>query len=423
MTVPDGSTTERFHSMDALRASALLLGIVFHAAFSFTPYKLEVTRWAVYDLSPSYVLGSIAYVSHMFRMEIFFLIAGFFAHMVYHRRGAGKFFKIRFKRIMVPFIIGWVLLYPTFVYIWVWGAIEMGTSSFPPEMQTLPVWQLTLGLLLKPQRFMFEIGFSLAHLWFLYYLFALYLIVVLLRKTVLFTAGNPDKIRGVIDRGVKTVVSSRWIFLLAAIPIAMSMYTMKDWYGVTTPENRTFPHPFIPMANSTFVYLIFFVAGWLLHRQTDLLEKFPVHWKGNTIIGLVLGTALSVLYMKYLHVEAVSELRSNGLFRMWYCFLYGIAMMFLVFGIVGLFIKHFEKPNGKWRYLTDSSYWLYLIHLPFIVWLQVAFYSWDVHWTLKFALINIIVFPVMLLSYHFLVRPTFIGETLNGRKYALKKAR
>ena len=419
---PSSKTTIRFHSLDALRASALLLGIVFHAALSFTPYKLEVTRWAVYDPSSSYVLGAVAYVSHIFRMEIFFLIAGFFAHMVYHRKGCKNFFDTRFKRIMVPFVLAWFLLYPFFIYLWIWGAIEMGTSSVSPEMQGRGVWWLTAGLMAQPRRFFFDIGFSLAHLWFLYYLFIQYLIVVLLRKIALTVLKNPNKMRGKIDRGLKTVISSRWMFLLAAIPIALSIYTMKDWYGVATPENKIFPHPLVPMVNSMFVYLIFFVAGWFLHRQTDLLEQFTRRWKGNTLVGLVLGTALSVLYMKYLHVESASEVRSIAWFRLGYCFLYGVAMLFLVFGVMGFFIKYFEKPNRTWRYLTDSSYWLYLIHLPFIVWLQVVLYRWDVHWALKFTLINIIAFPVMLLSYHILVRRTFIGQILNGRKYTRQKA-
>jgi len=355
-------------------------------------------------------------------MEIFFLIAGFFAHMVYHRKGAKIFFGIRFKRIMVPFLLAWLLLYPFFIYLWIWGAIEMGTSSFSPEMQGKGVWWLTAGLMTQPRHFFFSIGFSLAHLWFLYYLFVQYLIVVLLRKILLSVVKKPDKLRETIDRGLKTAVSSRWIFLLAAIPIALSLYTMKDWYGVATPEKKIFPYPLIPMVNSMFVYLIFFTVGWFLHRQTNLLEQFPRRWKSNTLVGLILGTALSVLYMKYLHVESGSELRSSAWFRLGYCLLYGVAIMLLVFGIMGFFIKYFKKPNMLWRYLTDSSYWLYLIHLPFVVWLQVVVFRWDTHWTLKFALINIVAFPIMLLSYHYVVRSTYIGQILNGRKYLRKKA-
>jgi hypothetical protein len=207
------------------------------------------------------------------------------------------------------------------------------------------------------------------------------------------------------------------MFLLAAIPISLSIHSMKDWYGVATPERKIFPHPLVPLVNSMAVYLVFFITGWLLHRQTDLLGRFTRRWKGNTLSGLVLGTALSVLFMKYLHVESASGLRSIAWFRFGYCFLYGVAMLLLVFGFMGFFVKYFNKPSRAWRYLTDSSYWLYLIHLPFIVWLQVVLYPWNAHWAVKFMLINIVAFPIMLLSYHMLVRRTVIGQTLNGRKY------
>ena len=39
------------------------------------------------------------------------------------------------------------------------------------------------------------------------------------------------------------------------------------------------------------------------------------------------------------------------------------------------------------------------------------------HWAIKFPLIVAITLAVLLVSYHYLVRPTFIGALLNGRKY------
>jgi peptidoglycan/LPS O-acetylase OafA/YrhL len=174
------------------------------------------------------------------------------------------------------------------------------------------------------------------------------------------------------------------------------------------------------MASSFLVYLIFFGAGWLLHRQTGLLEQLSKRWKSSTVAGLVAGAALSILFMDSLHADSISELRSSVWFRSLYCYLYGVVMLFLVFGITGGFVRHFKNPSRTWRYLADSSYWLYLIHLPIVVWLQVALYRWDVHWALKFALINAVAFPIMLMSYHYLVRSTFIGATLNGRRFPRK---
>jgi len=406
--------------MDALRASALLLGIVFHVALSFTPYRLEVTPWAVYDPSPSHVLGSVAYVSHMFRMEVFFLIAGFFAHMVYHRQGAKSFFAIRAKRILVPFLVGWVLFYPLIVFLWVWGSIASTAGGLPLKEQVLAAWQPSVNFVLSPKRLFLERGFTLLHLWFLYYLFVLYIVTILLRKALLSIPGNSDTIRRAADRGLKAAVSSWWIVPLVAIPIAAAIYIMKDWYGVVTPERRVFPQPLIPTVSSLLVYLIFFGAGWLLHRQTDLLGCISRRWKGNTAAGLVLGTILSIAFMGYLHVDTVNELKSSVWFRWLYCYLYGIVMLLLVLGVTGFFVRYFEKPSKKWRYLADSSYWLYIIHFPIVVFFQVALYRWEVYWAFKFTLINVVSFTVMLLSYHFLVRATFIGATLNGRRLSLK---
>ena len=39
------------------------------------------------------------------------------------------------------------------------------------------------------------------------------------------------------------------------------------------------------------------------------------------------------------------------------------------------------------------------------------------HWSIKFPLIVTITLTLLLVSYHYLVRPTFVGALLNGRKY------
>jgi len=47
---------------------------------------------------------------------------------------------------------------------------------------------------------------------------------------------------------------------------------------------------------------------------------------------------------------------------------------------------------------------------------------WPLHWGIKYPFILVASFAVLFLSYHFLVRPTFIGKLLNGRKYPRKGA-
>ena len=106
---------ERFHALDALRAFALLLGIVLHASMSFfLPIPVQ-------DPSQRTAPAVSFHVIHAFRMSLFFLIAGFFAHLLFHRRGARAFVKDRAKRILVPMTVGWMLLAPPTIAILIWG--------------------------------------------------------------------------------------------------------------------------------------------------------------------------------------------------------------------------------------------------------------------------------------------------------------
>ena len=48
---------------------------------------------------------------------------------------------------------------------------------------------------------------------------------------------------------------------------------------------------------------------------------------------------------------------------------------------------------------------------------QAWMIRWPVHWSVKYALILAITMSLLLASYHCLVRSTFVGQFLNGRKY------
>jgi len=84
------SSNDRYHSLDALRAFALLLGVVFHSALS---YVVPPGLWAVGTTQPSHFLGWFVYYTHSFRMELFFLLAGFFAALVVEKRGVMAFLR------------------------------------------------------------------------------------------------------------------------------------------------------------------------------------------------------------------------------------------------------------------------------------------------------------------------------------------
>src|SRR5439155_8045787 len=85
------------------------------------------------------------------------------------------------------------------------------------------------------------------------------------------------------------------------------------------------------------------------------------------------------------------------------------------FAVIGLALRFLSGHSPARRYVADASYWLYLIHMPIVMALQVALSRLAWPWWVKFPLILAVAFPVMFVSYELMVRHSWIGALLNGR--------
>jgi peptidoglycan/LPS O-acetylase OafA/YrhL len=86
------------------------------------------------------------------------------------------------------------------------------------------------------------------------------------------------------------------------------------------------------------------------------------------------------------------------------------------FAAIGGALRFLSGFSPARRYLADASYWIYLIHLPIVMALQVAVSSLDWPWPIKFGAILLVALPLMFASYQLLVRYSVIGAVLNGRR-------
>jgi peptidoglycan/LPS O-acetylase OafA/YrhL len=166
MSVSGRDQAERLHGLDALRAGALLLGVVLHASLSFFPQQI----WIVADDSRSIGAAWLFFAIHLFRMTAFFLIAGLFAHMMLARRGWVGFAKDRAMRIAGPLAAFWFPVMAGIVTALVWNAHANGlvTPGAPPPPPPTYDWT----------------NFPLTHLWFLWVLTLFYAAVLILRAVV-----------------------------------------------------------------------------------------------------------------------------------------------------------------------------------------------------------------------------------------------
>lgn len=110
----------RYHHLDALRATAMLLGIVMHGLLSFFANPI----WPVQDLYQHEAYEWANQAIHGFRMPLFFLISGYFTTMLWKRKGLRSLLLHRVQRILLPLVVGGIIIIPL-----VWIADALGKSS------------------------------------------------------------------------------------------------------------------------------------------------------------------------------------------------------------------------------------------------------------------------------------------------------
>lgn len=369
----------------------MFLGVVLHAAI---PFSHADWPWVVREATstPAYDLTYVAI--HGFRMPLFFLLAGFFGHLQQNRLGPLGFLRQRLLRIGLPFVVGMMTLIP-----WM-GLMTMEDPSDLYafiEAHHIPIPDSgTHRVSLR--------NLATAHLWFLEVLLICYglaaLATVLTRERTLGSGG--------VDRLLLSAVRAVWpIGLFAALGIVC-------YRGSRPGDGVPFlDYAFIALGWKIIAYsLAFFVLGWWLYGNPKALRALEERWVPFLGIGgLALLILLGVRWRMWGHAgEIARTLDRIGLLAE------GITAWFLALGLFAWGLHALDRPIRWARYFADSSYWLYLIHLPVMFWIQRAAQSWPVPIVVKFVVSLVAVTAFGLLSYQFLVRNTWIGWILNGRR-------
>tara|TARA_Y100001947_G_C10350513_1_gene310694 strand:+ start:6257 stop:7429 length:1173 start_codon:yes stop_codon:yes gene_type:complete len=380
--------------LDATRAFALLLGIVFHASLSFMPVFIG---WAVMDVSTSYIAGGFALISHTFRMALFFLIAGFFSAMVLHKTRTRNFLQSRAVRLGVPFIVGWLVLRPLLVSGWIAGGQSMrGDADISASLS-----QGFASLTNLPNEL-----FVGTHLWFLYYLILFTLSAIALRSCVLRSPRLHEATLVLGNKLVRFLTGAKSAPLLLAVPTACCLWWMNHW-GIDTPDKSL-----VPLWPVFCLYFGCFLIGWAFQHNRERFQVYSRLSLSNSVFALISISVLIALtpyesqpgYECYLWVKAL------------FCLAYGLTMWTLIPLTLGLCKKLFSSPKAWVGYLSDASYWLYLIHLPLVVALQIAVAELPLHWSVKLAAVCAGTVIIGLGLYEIGVRKTRLGRLLNGRK-------
>ncbi len=316
-----------------------------------------------------------------FAMPAFFVTAGFSTALIHRRKGAHGLARNRLLRIFVPLLIAYVLLSPLTrgAYRFAKHVVLTGSIQGGIDEVMLGEW-LRWG---KPY-----------HLWFLVSLLLYTGLALCLRWGVLrISAGEP------IRSASRRLLTSRWHSSLLTAVIAVAMVPAYVIHGADAGT--------LPMQ---LALLGFFLFGWLLYLHRDLLPTFQ-HRPWRPIVVAIVILPLAVWSTRARLATPDEPQLLIGL-------LAGISnsmlAAFMTFGLLGIYQAHFDRPSAFGRYVSDASYWIYLIHFPLLIAVAGALAVTPFPAIAKYLLTLAVVVPVVWSTYHFGVRSTRFGRVLTG---------
>lgn len=486
-------TKGRYHFLDGLRGVAMLLGLVLHGAMSFRWPEI----WGADEVSaaPEF-FGWVFDAIHGFRMQLFFVVSGFFTMMLAKKRGLWALAKQRLLRIGVSLVVGTIVLTPMIMGVMAWGesraeeraevvndpeesgfeggkllkAVAVGDTARVKKLietgvdleemgdtgETALISAAFFGRAesvamlieagadveavdhhgtnpLKAATMNFEIVEAIAdsfeleadeegrkecakmlreagatgaaddhkmsgliwmltfypvfhHLWFLYYLCwlvaAFFVVAKLLER---------------IPNGLVTSPAA----LLWLIPLAWYFQTKMS--GQVGPGTATGIVPHWPKLG---YYAVFFFFGALCYGRGLLEDRLGKRWP----LWLVLAVPCLIFARDWLWggMEVWAQLAAV-------CYAWLMITVFF-----GIFRQFLNQGHPAVRYLSDTSYWLYLAQLPLVMVVQILVGRWEMTVWVKFPLVLLAVTIPLLVVYEYVVRYTWIGAILNGRKSRMK---
>ena len=364
--------TNRLHSLDFLRAFALLMGVLLHVLMLF----LEP-----FDGSEPRLGASIIFIwIHTWRMPLFMLLAGFFTALSLSKRDTGNYALNRLIRLGVPLLLLWSVI----------PAIDEGTSELfkTPELISYIFYDIPFTL-------------RLDHLWFLYYLLLFYGVLLLIKITA------PLIFSLVIDFELSL---SRVLCLWMPILILLSPLN-KPIGGIFGEIPITFGE--INLGSMLFM-ASFFIIGMQAHKSSQFLENLQRtrFWLPSLIVSSLIPIGL-------LAWGGVKDepFAFSGSLELWIVnSLSGSAALLMVLSIMGLAMHKISSSGQMLRWLVRLSYPIYVFHLMFVISVSgtLMFFGINDWIVVLLGFASGILFPVII--YYAIISWTPLDWVFNGYK-------
>jgi glucan biosynthesis protein C len=368
--------------IDWLRVVTTFCVIIFHSARFFDSF----TDWHVKNAA-SWIGGNIivGFMSQWI-MPMFMVLAGASTFYSLQSRSVGQYVRERVLRLLVPFFFGvLVIIVPQAYY----ELLYRGKLPCTHLLDGSSLYILTL-----PERF---IHFSFYHLWFLAVLFIFSLICLPLFVDLFRKGDSPLSV-------LISNIHSPWkLIALLVLPLALVDVFV---YPGTFWGSRDFG------GWSLVAHLLFFISGYIIFANPGIIGQIR-NLSGFARIGAV-GSAIALIPLIRFLLDWKGNLGSAGYVAAQVA--QAMLSWCLLIGFINLGRRFLDFKIKFLAYASEAVLPFYILHQTVIIVVGYYVVQWELNPALKYLVIALISFSLIITMYDLLIKRINILRFLFGMR-------
>ena len=353
----------RIYWLDNLRTFMIFLVVLLHAGIVYESGGGGALFWIVDDPSTNRLCGVLNLILDIVVMTAIFFVSGFFASLSIQKKSGWSFLKIRFRRLVIPWIFAVFTLMPLYKFIFLYS------RNIPQENWTT--------------YFHFSNGiFSQSWLWFLPVLFlfdVLYLAI---------SQARIDLSRIGLKIGVLAASLLGFVFL-----VCMYVLNAEGWTKTALIDFQN---------ERLLIYFLIFLVGSLCYR----LKTFESNGKDRKLYFVVCCTIWIPVFL-YVKFYLYSMLNPGGFIvsgladAMVIRVTLLMSLLGLLFVVINTFRYYLNRQGKMILELNKNSYGAYIIHTIVLGGIAYALLNTTVPSLLKYVLLTVFTYASCNLIVYF----------------------
>ncbi len=367
---------ERLYYLDWLRVIAVFGVFISHTADIF-----DTLYWHTRQNGQGISWNALATFGAEWGMSLVFLLAGASAWFALLSRSSKQFIGERFKRLLIPFIVAFIVLSPFQAYILAYF-IASGYSNFHGDLFQFFTYFFEYIHIGGDLRFLTIYGY---HLWFLAFLYIISMIALPILMYLKQARGSRIILRLV---ALCNIPAGLFIFVP---PIALIRIIL--WA----------PYPGYQGWTDFYTWFIIFVFGFILFANNTF--QAIIRKQGKIFVSVAFVCIVSLIIANF--AGGLSQLENAPSYSagyMFYQLLLSIAMWSMVISALYLAMRFLNFSNKVLQYANEAILPFYILHEPVIIIIAFFVLAWDIPTGVKYVFVSTAALLITLALYELLIR-------------------